>query len=102
MGSIVRIILGTIVALVVLIVFATVSMYIIGALALAYVDYRSSAEGFACSSCDDLRFPPGGRAALNPYVWPYSGTPCVPEYEPPRDEKPKFIHQTTPDHVPLE
>jgi hypothetical protein len=35
-------------------------------------------EGYtSCSDCAERKLPRNGMTVLNPFIWPYSATPCI-------------------------
>jgi hypothetical protein len=61
----------------------------------------------ACHDCDQSARFPYSDLVVNPFIWPYSGTPCTDdlyrEYRTLKapQEKAPLTHLSTPDHVVL-
>jgi len=73
--------------------------------------YLYSKENYGvCNDCDNKVMPQDGLVVLNPFIWPYSGTPCINDlYLLNKDngvdlgfEAGPMYHLTTPDHVAME
>lgn len=63
-------------------------------------NYRS------CGDCDNHNMPTNGISVLNPFIWPYSGTPCVGDlYNSDKSTDAQssgsLTHLNAPDHVVL-
>jgi hypothetical protein len=81
-------------------------LVIIVVIIILYYMYTKKESYITCGKCPDPGTPIPQMTVLNPYQWPYSGTPCMDSLY--NKENPRgtaldipLTSQTTPDHTLL-